>query len=254
MKDAYRHTKIVFTLGPASQEETMLEQFVRAGVDVCRLNMAHADHAWTRTMIQRVRAVCERVGRHIAILMDVKGPEIRTGDLAASVDLAAGQLIDLLPQPGEPEPGVLAVSVNYPGLGRDVHPGATMLVDSGLIRLEVIETSTARVRCRVTVPARLGNRRHINLPGVKVRLPALSVKDRAAYQMIRDAIRTGALAPGKTIIEHVSNSSIDHPLIHLPTIMGVDFSVTKHVLMLWLVAATSAAISGSSRHVHGGLR
>jgi pyruvate kinase len=178
-KDAYRRTKIVFTLGPASQEEAMLEQLILAGADVCRLNMAHADHAWTRTMIQRVRKVCARVGRHIAILMDVKGPEIRTGDLAAPVDLVVGQLIDLLPQPGPAEPGVLAVSVNYPGLGLDVQPGVTMLVDSGLIRLEVIETSAARVRCRVTVPARLGNRRHINLPGVKVRLPALSPKDHA---------------------------------------------------------------------------
>jgi pyruvate kinase len=187
IKDAYRHTKIVFTLGPSSQEDAMLEQFIRAGVDVCRLNMAHADHAWTRTMIRRVREVCARVGRHIAILMDVKGPEIRTGDLAAPargeraepIELAAGQLIDLLPQPGTPSNGVLAVSVNYPGFGRDVAVGNTVLVDSGLIRLEVLATSAERVRCRVVVPARLGNRRHINLPGVKVRLPALTAKDRA---------------------------------------------------------------------------
>lgn len=157
----------------------MLEAFIRAGVDVCRLNMAHADHAWTRTMIRRVRAVCGRVGRHIAILMDVKGPEIRTGDLPAPVDLVAGQLIDLLPQPGVTGSDVLAVSVNYPGFGRDVAVGNTVLVDSGLIRLEVLETSLERVRCRVVVPARLTNRRHINLPGVKVRLPALTAKDRA---------------------------------------------------------------------------
>jgi pyruvate kinase len=179
VRDAYRHTKIVFTLGPATQDETMLEQFIGAGVDVCRLNMAHADHTWTRTMIRRVRAVCERVGRHIAILMDVKGPEIRTGDLPAPVELTAGQLIDLLPQPGAAAADdVLAVSVNYPGFGHDVAVGNTVLVDSGLIRLEVIETTPARVRCRVVVPAKLGNRRHINLPGVKVRLPALTAKDR----------------------------------------------------------------------------
>jgi pyruvate kinase len=178
-KDAYRHTKIVFTLGPASQEEAILERFIRAGVDVCRLNMAHADHVWTRTMIQRVRAVCERVGRHIAILMDVKGPEIRTGDLSTPVDLVEGQLIDLLPLPGVAEDGVLAVTVNYPGFGRDVAVGNLVLVDSGLIRLEVVTTSAERVRCRVVVPARLSSRRHVNLPGVKVRLPALTAKDRA---------------------------------------------------------------------------
>ena len=171
----------------------MLESLILAGADVCRLNMAHADHAWTRTMIQRVRKVCQRVGRHIAILMDVKGPEIRTGDMAAPVDLVTGQLIDLLPQPGVADPGVLAVSVNSPGLGHDVRPGVTMLVDSGLIRLEVMETSAARVRCRVTVPARLGNRRHINLPGVKVRLPALSPKDRADLAVaVEQQVLTGS--------------------------------------------------------------
>jgi len=178
-KEAYRLTKIVFTLGPASADEHMLEQLILAGVDVCRLNMAHADHAWTRAMIHRIREVCRRTGRHIALLMDVKGPEIRTGDLPAPVELEAGQMIDLLPQGGGAEDGILAVSVNYPGLGRDVPAGTTVLVDSGLIRLEVISSAADRVRCRVIVAARLGNRRHINLPGVKVRLPALTAKDRA---------------------------------------------------------------------------
>jgi pyruvate kinase len=86
-KEAYRLTKIVFTLGPATESEAMLEKLILAGVDVCRLNMAHADDAWTRTMIRRVREVCRRTQRHIALLMDVKGPEIRTGDLPAPVDL-----------------------------------------------------------------------------------------------------------------------------------------------------------------------
>jgi pyruvate kinase len=178
-KAAFRLTKIVFTLGPASEDPEMLEKLILAGVDVCRLNMAHADEAWTRTMIRRVREICRKSQRHIALLMDVKGPEIRTGNLPAPVELVAGQLLDLLPRPGEMEDGVLAVGVNYSLLGEDVPVGTTVLVDSGLIRLEVLSTSAARVRCRVIVPAKLGNRRHINLPGVKVRLPALTAKDRA---------------------------------------------------------------------------
>lgn len=178
-KEAYRLTKIVFTLGPATESEAMLEQLIHAGVDVCRLNMAHANHAWVRTMIRRVREVCRQANRHIALLMDVKGPEVRTGDLPAPVELVAGQLIDFLPQPDTPaEDGVLAVGVNYPGLGRDLTNGATVLVDSGLIQLEVVETSPARVRCRVVVPAKLTSRRHLNLPGAHVRLPALTAKDR----------------------------------------------------------------------------
>ena len=178
-KDTYRLTKIVFTLGPASSDEPMLEQLILAGVDVCRLNMAHADHAWTRAMVRRVREVCRRTGRHIAIMMDVKGPEIRTGDLPAPVELAQGQLLDLLPAPGEPEPGILAVSVNYAGFGRDVAAGTTVLVDSGLLRLQVVSATPERVRCRVAIAGPLGSRRHINLPGVKVQLPALTAKDRA---------------------------------------------------------------------------
>ena len=178
-KAAYRLTKIVFTLGPASSDEAMLEKLVLAGVDVCRLNMAHGDEAWTRAMIRRVRTVCKRTQRHIALMMDVKGPEIRTGDLPAPVDLASGQIIDLLPKPGAAEDGILAVSVNYPLMGGDVTVGTTVLVDSGLIRLEVLSTSPERIRCRTVVPARLTSRRHLNLPGVKVRLPALTAKDRA---------------------------------------------------------------------------
>lgn len=178
-KDAYRLTKIIFTLGPSSSDEAMLEQLITAGVDVCRLNMAHADHAWTRSMIGRIRGVCSRTGRHIAVMMDIKGPEIRTGDLPEPLDLIRGGLIDLLPEPGAAMGRVPAVSVNYPGLGRDVEVGSQVLLDSGLIRLEVVETSPARVRCRVVVPARLTSRRHVNLPGVRVRLPALTPKDRA---------------------------------------------------------------------------
>ena len=178
-KDAYRLTKIIFTLGPSSSDEAMLEQLITAGVDVCRLNMAHADHAWTRSMIGRIRGVCSRTGRHIAVMMDIKGPEIRTGDLPEPLDLIKGGLIDLLPEPGTAMGRVPAVSVNYPGFGRDVEVGSQVLLDSGLIRLEVVETSPARVRCRVVVPARLTSRRHINLPGIRVRLPALTAKDRA---------------------------------------------------------------------------
>lgn len=130
-------------------------------------------------MIRRVRDVCRLTGRHIAILMDVKGPEIRTGDLPAPVELVIGQLIDLLPQKGPADGDVLAVTVNYPDFGEDVPVGSIVLVDSGLIRLVVVSATRERVRCRVVVPAKLGSRRHINLPGVKIRLPALSVKDHA---------------------------------------------------------------------------
>src|SRR5688500_19816869 len=78
--DSFRRTKIIFTLGPATESDEMLEKLIRAGADIVRLNMAHAKHDWTRTVIRRIRAVSARVGRDVAIMMDIKGPDLRTGD------------------------------------------------------------------------------------------------------------------------------------------------------------------------------
>ena len=181
MKNPYRKTKIIFTIGPATQSEEMLEKLIHAGVDICRINMAHADHAWTREIIQRVRTVCDRVGRQIAIMMDVKGPEIRTGDVPETFELEKGETFDFTFAQGiggVGEDGVRRVDINYPGFSKDIKEGDTVLVDSGLMRLKVLEIShDKRVRCEVIIPGPLGNRRHINLPGVRVNLPALTKKD-----------------------------------------------------------------------------
>jgi pyruvate kinase len=176
----YQKTKIIFTVGPASQDEATLERLIHAGVDICRINMAHADHQSCREIIHRVRKVCDRVGRHIAILMDVKGPEIRTGDVSETFELKEGELFDFTfgeGLGGTNEEGIRRVDVNYPGFAADMTVGDVVLVDSGLIRLKVLEIKGQRVRCKVLIPGPLGNRRHINLPGVRVKLPALTKKD-----------------------------------------------------------------------------
>jgi len=181
MKNPYRKTKIIFTVGPATQDEATLERLIHAGVDICRINMAHADHAWTREIIRRVRTVCKRVFRHIAIMMDVKGPEIRTGDVPETFELEKGEIIDFTFGQGIGslgEDGVRRVDLNYPGFSKDIKVSDTVLVDSGLIRLLVLEIKEDQyVRCEVIIPGPLGNRRHINLPGVRVNLPALTKKD-----------------------------------------------------------------------------
>ena len=180
MQNPYQKTKIIFTIGPATQDEETLERLIIAGVDICRINMAHADHKWTREIIQRIRKVCERVGRHIAVLMDVKGPEIRTGDVPETYQLEKGEIFDFTFGEGignTGEDGVRRVDVNYPGFSQDIKLGDTILVDSGLIRLEVLEIDGQNVRCKVLIPGPMGNRRHINLPGVRVKLPALTKKD-----------------------------------------------------------------------------
>ncbi len=94
MNIGYRKTKIIFTVGPATMEEDMLESLIKKGVDICRINMAHADHKWTREIIQRVRRASKKAGRQIAILMDVKGPEIRTGDVPETITLSEGEHLD----------------------------------------------------------------------------------------------------------------------------------------------------------------
>jgi len=182
MAATFRRTKIIFTLGPATESEEMLETLIRAGADIVRLNMAHASHEWTRGVIRRIRVVSARIGRDVAIMMDIKGPEIRTGDLAAPIELQPGEIFDFTVKPGAPrEAGeeIRSVDVNYQGLVNDIKVGDTVLVDSGLLRLEVLAKNEAHIRCRVLIPGPLGSRRHINLPGVKVGLPAFTAKDRA---------------------------------------------------------------------------
>lgn len=180
MQPPHRKTKIIFTIGPATEDEATLEKLVRGGVDVCRINMAHADPDWTRCVVRRIRAVGERVGRQIALLMDVKGPEIRTGELSEPFQLAKGEIFDFTfgdGTGGTGEDGVRRVDVNYPGFANDIEAGDTVLVDSGLIRFRALEVHEFRVRCEVLIPGPLGKRRHINLPGVRVNLPALTKKD-----------------------------------------------------------------------------
>jgi pyruvate kinase len=210
METAYRKTKIIFTVGPATQDEATLERLIKTGVDICRINMAHADHAWTREIIQRVRKVCDRVGRQIAIMMDVKGPEIRTADVPETFELVEGEIFDFTfgeGLAGVGSDGVRRVDVNYPGFAKDMNVGDTVLVDSGLMRLKVLEIENMRVRCEVIIPGPLGNRRHINLPGVRVNLPALTKKDQGDVDVgIEENIEFFALSfvrePADLVIFH----------------------------------------------------
>ncbi|MEI6713794.1 MAG: pyruvate kinase [Verrucomicrobiota bacterium] len=175
MRDHYRQTKIIATLGPSTESRGRLAQLITEGVSVIRLNMAHGTGEWVTTVINRIREVSREVGRHVAVMMDVKGPEIRTGPVAEPFDLQADDLFSFYTT--DVPIGVLGVSVNYPGLPQDVNIGATVLVDSGLIRLEVLDKSDVHIHCRVLTPGKLGSRRHINLPGVEVNLPSLTEKD-----------------------------------------------------------------------------
>jgi len=159
----------------------MLESLIREGVDVMRLNMAHATHDWIREITERIRRIGEKVKREPAILMDVKGPEIRTGYLQSPVQLKRGDLIDLV-FTAQPEPPriekVWQVEVNYNKLHEHLKAGNNVLLDNGLIPLLVVEISPQKIRCRVLQDAELKSRRHVNLPGIETGLPSITEKDR----------------------------------------------------------------------------
>ncbi len=174
----FRQTKIIVTLGPATQSPECLAKLIGAGVDIIRLNMAHASRDWVAEIVERIKDACQQLGRHVAVMMDVKGPEIRTGPVDAPIPLAAGDLLDFhVDAAGANGDGVVGVSVNYRELPRDVGIGQIVLVDSGLLQLKVLSKDDTRLRCEVITPGTLGSRRHINLPGVQVNLPALTDKD-----------------------------------------------------------------------------
>ena len=173
-----RKTKIICTLGPATEKTEVLRQLIQRGSDVFRLNMSHASHDWVRDIVPRIRMVEQKAGRPVALLLDTQGPAIRTGDLKANLHLKPGDILEFTVH-GARSKERYSVDVNYPGFADDVTVGNTILVDNGLIKLLVLDKGRNRVRCKVLTRTILGSRRHINLPGVHVNLPSLTKKDLA---------------------------------------------------------------------------
>ncbi|HXQ02259.1 MAG TPA: pyruvate kinase [Candidatus Udaeobacter sp.] len=173
-----RKTKIICTLGPATEETEILRQLIQKGTDVFRLNMSHASHDWVRDIVPRIRMLAQKAGRPVALLLDTQGPAIRTGDLKADLHLKPGDILEFTVR-GAKSKERYSVDVNYGGFADDVTVGNTILVDNGLIKLLVLDKGRNRVRCKVLTRGILGSRRHINLPGVHVNLPSLTRKDLA---------------------------------------------------------------------------
>src|SRR6266576_2762878 len=171
-----RKTKIICTLGPATEKTETIRQLIARGADVFRLNMSHAPRAWVRGIVPRVRKLADELRRPIGILFDTQGPAIRTGPVKTPLDLKKGDVLELTVGHAK-KTQKKSVEVNYDKFANDVRVGDTVLVDNGLIKLTVIEKKKDRVLCKVITPSTLGSRRHINLPGVHVSLPALTKKD-----------------------------------------------------------------------------
>lgn len=167
-------TKIVATIGPATATMDRVHALAELGVDVYRLNFAHGTHEQHGQVIQWVREAATAVGRPISVLADLAGPKIRIGALSAPVELEARSRVVIAPE-ADLEEGQLPTT--YAWLGRDVKPGAAVLLDDGLMELRVEEISGNRVTCRVVRGGLLQEHKGMNLPGTLVSAPALTDKD-----------------------------------------------------------------------------
>ncbi|MFO1499454.1 MAG: pyruvate kinase [Verrucomicrobiota bacterium] len=173
-----RRTKIVATLGPATDSPEVIGKLIDAGVNITRLNMSHATPEWVRRTVAAVRTAAAARRVHVGILMDTQGPAVRTGDLPTTLDLTPGQHFTLTVR-GEKSEELHSVDVNYENFVNDINVGDVVLIDNGEIQMKVLAKFANKIECEVLTPGKLGSRRHINLPGVKVSLPALTAKDLA---------------------------------------------------------------------------
>ena len=172
-----RKTKIICTIGPVTESYDMLEQLADAGMNVVRLNMSHGDHESHARVIKAVRTLNKKRHHPIAVLIDTQGPEIRTGDIHNELDLKQGDEISVVAR-GEDDVEASSIRINYENLIDDVEIGDKITVDNGLINLEVLSKEDRVMRCRVVDGGVLKSKRHVNLPGIRVNLPAITEKDK----------------------------------------------------------------------------
>ena len=174
-----RKTKIICTIGPATSSYPMLEKLADAGMDVVRLNMSHGDHASAAKVIKAIKTLNRKIPYPIAVLLDTQGPEIRTGDLANELELRNGSIISISVRDAV-DVESSSFHIHYDELIETVNVGDRITVDNGIINLQVLEKhDNGIMKCKVIDGGILKSKRHVNLPGIRVNLPAITKKDRA---------------------------------------------------------------------------
>ena len=164
-----KKTKIVCTIGPASESEEMLEKLMLAGMNVCRLNFSHGSHDEHQQRIDRIKAVREKLGLPVAIMLDTKGPEIRLGDFKDGIiNLSTGDRFTLTTRDILGDQSI--ISITYKGLPNDVKPGDRILIDDGLVELSVLEVIDGTdILCEVLNNGELKNHKGVNAPNIKIK-------------------------------------------------------------------------------------
>lgn len=171
-----RKTKIICTIGPASENEDVLEGMINAGMNVARLNFSHADYQEHQQRIQRIRRVSQRLNRHIGIMVDTKGPEIRTGIFAeGKVTFTRGDIVRIVKEEviGNKE----RFNISCQELFHDIHIGDYLLIDDGKMRLDVIDKNDHELKCLVKNSGLIKSKKGVNVPNVHVNMPFISLKD-----------------------------------------------------------------------------
>jgi len=172
-----KKTKIICTVGPASDSRETIKNLMNSGMDASRHNFSHGDHAEHKVRMDSVKLLREELNKHIAIILDTKGPEIRTGNFATGkVELNEGAEFTVVC--GEEVIGDETIcSVTYENLYEDVKPKDIILIDDGLVGLEVVEVVGKKIKCVVANSGMIGNHKGVNVPGVSINLPALTERD-----------------------------------------------------------------------------
>jgi pyruvate kinase len=172
----FRHTKIIATIGPACDSRECIERLMKAGTDLFRLNFSHGDQEHKALIVQRIRALAKQHQIPVAILGDLQGPKIRTGRMQnGMVTLETGATVVLTSDNVEGD--AMRIPVAYPKLSAEVTRGDRILLDDGLLELEVLDTAPTVVRCRVLTGGTLKDRKGVNLPGAELSVPSLTDKD-----------------------------------------------------------------------------
>lgn len=172
-----RSTKIICTMGPNTDKKTVMKSLVKNGMNVARFNFSHGDHEEQRERMNLLKNVREELDRPVAILLDTKGPEIRTGLLEGGKKVTLKEGSEFILYTEEMTGNETGCCVTYPGLSKDVKAGDRILIDDGLIELKVKQIKSGNIVCHVENGGELGERKGVNVPNVKVKLPAVTEKD-----------------------------------------------------------------------------
>ena len=177
MKNTFRRTKIVATIGPASSSPEMIRLLIEAGMDVARLNFSHGKYEDHAGVIKSLRKISDELNKPVTIMQDLQGPKIRVGQLpGGKISICKGDIITLLPQ-DDYQFAEATIPIDYPYVAEEAKPGMQVLLADGLFELEVTEIKGSNVLCRVVEGGCLTDHKGVNFPNLNLRLPSLTEKD-----------------------------------------------------------------------------